>query len=77
MMTPPSSGTGFKLKDADHGVNGRIYDPETGKTYKSEMSSEGNTLSLRGYIGFKALGRSETWKRTSAESATCVGTTQR
>ena len=57
--------------------NGKIYDPETGKTYKAVISSTGNTLSVRGYIGFKALGRSETWKRTSAEYATCVGTTHR
>ena len=70
-------GTGFKLKDADHGENGRVYDPATGKTYKSAMTSDGNTLSLRGYIGIKALGRSELWKRTTAESATCVGTTHR
>ncbi len=70
-------GSGFELKDADHGEKGRIYDPESGKTYKASISSDGNTLSLRGYIGFKALGRTQTWKRTSADSATCVGTTHR
>lgn len=70
-------GTSFKLKDPNHGENGRIYDPESGKTYKSTISSDGNTLNVRGYIGFKAIGRTETWKRTSAEYATCVGTTHR
>ena len=70
-------GTGFKLKDADHGVDGRVYDPESGKTYKAVMTSDGNSLYLRGYVGFKAMGRSQTWKRTSAASATCVGTTHR
>ena len=70
-------GTGFRLKDANHAENGRIYDPESGKTYKAELSSDGNTLNLRGYVGFKALGRSQSWKRTSAESATCIGTTHR
>lgn len=70
-------GTGFELKDADHGEKGRIYDPESGKTYKASMSSDGNTLSLRGYVGFKVIGRSQTWQRTSADSATCVGTTHR
>lgn len=70
-------GTGFQLRDPDHGENGRIYDPETGKTYKSVIASDGNTLSVRGYIGFKAIGRSETWKRTSAKYATCIGTTHR
>ncbi len=70
-------GTDFDLKDADHAENGRVYDPEIGKTYKSAMFSEGNTLHLRGYIGFKALGRTQTWTRTSAQYATCVGTTHR
>ena len=70
-------GTGFNLKDPDHGEDGRIYDPESGKTYKAAMSSEGNALHLRGYVGFKAFGRSETWMRTSAASATCVGTSHR
>ena len=70
-------GTGFRMKDADHGENGRIYDPESGKTYKSVLTSEGNELHLRGYVGFKALGRSQTWHRTAAEYATCEGTTRR
>ena len=70
-------GTELKLKDPDHAENGKIYDPATGKTYRSALASTGNTLRVRGYIGFKAMGRSETWKRTTAESATCVGTTHR
>lgn len=70
-------GTGFTLKDPDHAENGRIYDPESGKTYKSVMSADGNLLNLRGYVGFKALGRSQTWHRTAAEYATCSGTTRR
>ena len=70
-------GTSFELKDPNHGEKGKIYDPATGKTYKAVMSSDGNVLSVRGYIGFKALGRSETWKRTSADASTCVGTTHR
>ena len=70
-------GTELKLKDPDHAEDGRIYDPATGKTYRSALSSNANTLNVRGYIGFKALGRSETWRRTTAEFATCVGTTHR
>ena len=70
-------GTELKLKDPDHAENGRIYDPATGKTYKSAIASTGNLLSVRGYIGFKAIGRSETWKRTLADAATCEGTTHR
>jgi uncharacterized protein (DUF2147 family) len=49
---------------------GEILDPETGKTYKAIMtlSDDGQTLTVRGYIGFSVFGRSQKWKR--AESAT-------
>lgn len=70
-------GTGFRLVDPTHAVSGRIYDPESGNTYKSVMTSVGNELNLRGYIGFKALGRTQTWHRTIEEAATCVDTTKR
>ena len=70
-------GTGIHLRYPVDADGGRSYDPESGKTYKAAMDSDGNTLTLRGYIGFKALGRTQTWTRTSAESATCVGTTHR
>ncbi len=37
---------------------GRIYDPESGKTYKSQMSTgDDGTLRMRGYIGVPMLGR--------------------
>ena len=70
-------GSDFQLKDMEHGEKGRIYDPESGKTYKAVMVSDANTLTLRGYVGFKALGRSQMWRRTSADSATCIGTAHR
>ena len=44
--------------------NGRIYDPNSGKTYKCKLTLvDENTLELRGYIGFSLLGRTETWTR--------------
>ena len=45
--------------------SGEILDPESGKTYKCKMtlSSNGNALEVRGFIGFSLLGRSQTWKR--------------
>lgn len=70
-------GTQFKATDPDHADGGRVYEPISGKTYKALMSSDGNALTLRGYVGIKAFGRTETWKRTSATSATCEGTTRR
>ena len=44
---------------------GTIYDPETGKTYRSKASiaNGGETLNLRGYIGISLFGRTSQWKR--------------
>lgn len=44
--------------------NGRIYDPQNGKEYKCYIKlKDPKTLSLRGYIGFSLLGRTEIWTR--------------
>jgi uncharacterized protein (DUF2147 family) len=56
-------GTGFKLTDASHAEDGKLYDPKSGKTYHGSMTSEGDALKLRGYVGIKAFGRTETWTR--------------
>ena len=40
---------------------GRIYDPESGKTYRSELIGSGNTLSVKGCIAFFC--RTQTWAR--------------
>ncbi|MEG0483505.1 MAG: DUF2147 domain-containing protein [Acinetobacter sp.] len=44
---------------------GKIIDPLTGKIYsmKAKLSANGNRLSLRGYVGVSALGRSQIWIR--------------
>lgn len=52
-------------------VEGRLYDPRSGKTYRGEMTLEGDSLHLRGYLGIKAFGRSETWTRAAEGAATC------
>jgi uncharacterized protein (DUF2147 family) len=41
--------------------NGRIYDPENGKS-KLRLKAP-DTLDVRGFIGFSMLGRTETWTR--------------
>ena len=47
-------------------INGKIIDPLTGKIYstKAKLSSSGTRLTLRGYVGVSALGRSQTWLKT-------------
>lgn len=46
-------------------TNGKIFDPKSGKTYSSKatLSSDGNTLKVRGYVGVSAFGRTQTWRR--------------
>ena len=44
--------------------NGRIYNPETGKTYHAQIRmSNSNQLDLKGYIAIPALGLTTHWKR--------------
>lgn len=46
--------------------NGKIYDPESGNTYKCKAWFEDNDRSklfLRGYIGFSLIGRNVQWIR--------------
>ena len=57
----------LKQTNAEDFTGGRIIDPLTGKIYsmKAKLSSNGNRLLLRGYVGVSALGRSQTWIRES------------
>lgn len=54
-------GRGFQQTSPAHADHGTLYDPNTGKTYRGEMTAAQNKLRLRGYIGLKIFGRSETW----------------
>ncbi|PLX12161.1 MAG: DUF2147 domain-containing protein [Marinilabiliales bacterium] len=57
----------FKYDEDDkEWVDGTIYDPKNGKTYKCFMwFEEGDdiTLHVKGFIGFSLLGREVEWKR--------------
>jgi uncharacterized protein (DUF2147 family) len=55
---------GFTYAGGGKWKSGRIYDPNSGKSYKCRLTLvDENTLGLRGYIGFSLLGRTETWTR--------------
>lgn len=48
----------------DEWVNGKVYDPSSGKEYSSRISMpDAHTLKLRGYIGISLFGKTDTWKR--------------
>ncbi|MBB72458.1 MAG: hypothetical protein CMF50_08680 [Legionellales bacterium] len=46
---------------------GKIIDPESGNTYrcKLQVSPDGKTMTVRGYLGVSLLGRDQTWLRVS------------
>lgn len=64
-------GYGFHSSDPNHAEDGHLYDPKSGKTYRGAMVSNGNRLSLRGYVGIKAFGRTEEWSRTAEPQKVC------
>ncbi|CAB1209938.1 DUF2147 domain-containing protein [Acinetobacter bouvetii] len=55
--------TGLKATDDNNFVNAKVLDPLSGKIYsgKAKLSTNGKRLTLRGYVGVSALGRSQTW----------------
>jgi len=48
----------------DYYSYGKILDPESGKEYKCSLWQDDNDqLTVRGYVGISALGRSQNWYR--------------
>ena len=55
----------YDAKDMEW-IDGSIYDPKNGKTYKCYMwleDGDNQTLHVKGFIGFSILGREVEWKR--------------
>jgi len=50
--------------------NGTIYDPKSGQTYSCKMWLNVNkTLSIRGFVGFSFIGRTDVWQRPQQDHA--------
>jgi uncharacterized protein (DUF2147 family) len=64
-------GAGFIERDSRHADGGHLYDPKSGHTYRGSMSSDGDLLELRGYVGLKLFGRTETWMRVYDAPGPC------
>ena len=55
---------GFSHVGGGKWKGGRIYDPNSGKTYKCRLTLiDQDTLHVRGYLGVSFLGRTEIWTR--------------
>lgn len=52
-------------KKADEYIDGKVFDPVSGNTYKGKIKlmSGGKRLILRGYLGTSLIGRNQTWIR--------------
>jgi len=56
----------FKYKaKKNRWVDGKVYDPNNGKTYSAKMSLDdgGRILKMRGYVGISLLGRTAKFER--------------
>ena len=61
----------FRQLEANRWGDGWIYSPENGKTYRANMTLDGELLKLRGYIGIPLLGETQTWTRADPKLKGC------
>jgi uncharacterized protein (DUF2147 family) len=60
--------TGFTFAGDAVWMDGTVYDPKSGNTYRGKMTLVSpDTLALRGFIGIPLFGKSTTWKRENIE----------
>ena len=59
------------VRDGSRWEDGRIYDPESGRTYsvRAELEDDGR-LRIRGYVGTPLLGRTTHWLPVTADPGT-------
>ena len=57
--------SGLKADGNNQWSDGKLVDPESGKTYsgKLTLSDNGQSLKLRGFVGTPVFGRAQTWQR--------------
>ena len=60
---------GFKPSEGDSWIDGTVYDPDSGSTYRGKMwltPEHNGRIGLRGYIGFRLFGRTEYLERVES-----------
>lgn len=63
---------GLKAQADGTWADGRVYNPDNGKTYGMKMRREGaDTLKAHGYLGFELLGQTQEWRRAPKNLGTC------
>ncbi|MFL5730136.1 MAG: DUF2147 domain-containing protein [Cytophagaceae bacterium] len=55
---------GFTFHNSGKWENGKVYNPQNGKTYSAKMKLHEGKLELRGYLGVSILGKTEVWTKT-------------
>jgi len=54
----------------DEFAGGHVYDPRSGRRYRASLAlDEAGRLRVRGYVGLRALGRTQVWERVEPASA--------
>jgi uncharacterized protein (DUF2147 family) len=57
---------GFQFVGDNLWKNGKIYDPDSGKTYSAKATLVSHDeLDLRGFVGISLIGRTEKWTRAN------------
>ena len=64
-------GFGFHSASPDAASGGKLYDPQSGRTYSGKMVAQGDILKLRGYFLIPLFGRTEIWHRSPAPIKPC------
>lgn len=52
-------------------TGGTLTDPRDGTRYSAEIRAEGDSLTLRGYVGLPLFGRSQIWTRAADDRGGC------
>jgi uncharacterized protein (DUF2147 family) len=54
---------GFKYNGSGKWEDGKIYNPQNGKTYSARIKLKDGKLEMRGYLGISMLGKTEVWTK--------------